>query len=556
MLLATIEYPLCAQDFTGFHGRVTDPSGAAAPAIIVKVTEETRGFVNTAKANEVGDYTLQGILPGSYTIEVEMPQFKKYRNMGVIVYARQSRRVDIKLDLGDVVQTVTVKEEGSRIETDTARIAYKAPLREISALNIPGSGIGFKSANPGSEAWSQTHGNHANNTNAEQDGITNDGYGLFRMPQESVREINFIALNAPAEFRTSTTIAVAGRTGSNDYHAEYFINWAHDRFNSLPAGAVVRPTVQRPSVFHEAIVSGPVVIPKVYNGKNRSFFYFMYQPLKSRSASNSLSYIAPTARMRNGDFSEWAAATNRNLIDPLTGQQFSGNVIPKDRFGPVWNRLLGIGDGVGGVPTPNRSDLFARNYENPEQLAQLTADIERQREPALPICVDHEGGRVQRFREGFTAIPPMRLLGKLWDRDRDAAKQAAASIGYIIAAELGAHGVDFSFAPVLDLDYGGSSVIGDRALHFDPTAVGALGACLVRGLAQGGVAAVAKHFPGHGYAEADSHVAVPRDERTFKEIARKDIAPYKQVIEAGLAAVMPAHVFVLRRRKSSGWESE
>jgi len=186
--------------------------------------------------------------------------------------------------------------------------------------------------------------------------------------------------------------------------------------------------------------------------------------------------------------------------------------------------------------------LFARNYENPEQLAALTADIERQREPALPVCVDHEGGRVQRFREGFTLIPPMRALGKQWDRDRDAAKEAATSIGYIIAAELGAHGVDFSFAPVLDLDYGGSSVIGDRALHFDPTAVGALGACLVRGLAQGGVAAVAKHFPGHGYAEADSHVAVPRDERSFKEIARKDIAPYKPVIEAGLAAVMPAHV--------------
>ena len=186
--------------------------------------------------------------------------------------------------------------------------------------------------------------------------------------------------------------------------------------------------------------------------------------------------------------------------------------------------------------------LFARNYENPEQLAALTADIERLREPALPVCVDHEGGRVQRFREGFTAIPPMRALGRLWDRDRDLAKEAASSIGYIIAAELGAHGVDFSFAPVLDLDYGGSSVIGDRALHFDPTAVGALGACLVRGLAQGGVGAVAKHFPGHGYAEADSHVAVPRDERPFKEIVKKDIAPYKPVIEAGLAAVMPAHV--------------
>jgi len=186
--------------------------------------------------------------------------------------------------------------------------------------------------------------------------------------------------------------------------------------------------------------------------------------------------------------------------------------------------------------------LFARNYENPEQLAALTADIERQREPALPVCVDHEGGRVQRFKEGFTAIPPMRTLGKQWDRDREKGRELATSIGYIIASELGAHGVDFSFAPVLDLDYGGSSVIGDRALHFDPTAVGALGACLVKGLANGGVAAVGKHFPGHGYAEADSHVAVPRDERSFKEIARKDIVPYKAVIEAGLAGVMPAHV--------------
>jgi len=186
--------------------------------------------------------------------------------------------------------------------------------------------------------------------------------------------------------------------------------------------------------------------------------------------------------------------------------------------------------------------LFARNFENCEQLLALTEDIKRQREPELPICVDHEGGRVQRFKDGFTRIPPMRTLGKLWDRDRQLGKDAATAIGYVIACELGAHNVDFSFAPVLDLDYGGSSVIGDRALHYDPTAVGALGACLVRGLGQGGVAAVAKHFPGHGYAEADSHVAAPRDERPFRDIAKKDIVPYKAVIEAGLAAVMPAHV--------------
>jgi beta-N-acetylhexosaminidase len=186
--------------------------------------------------------------------------------------------------------------------------------------------------------------------------------------------------------------------------------------------------------------------------------------------------------------------------------------------------------------------LFSRNYENSEQLSILTDEIRRLREPELPICVDHEGGRVQRFKEGFTPIPPMRHLGKLWDRDRGKGREAATAIGYIIAAELGAHGLDFSFTPVLDLDYGGSSVIGDRALHFDPAAVGALGASLVKGLAQGGVAAVAKHFPGHGYAEADSHVAAPRDERPFAQIQKKDLLPYKAVIEAGVAAVMPAHV--------------
>jgi beta-N-acetylhexosaminidase len=186
--------------------------------------------------------------------------------------------------------------------------------------------------------------------------------------------------------------------------------------------------------------------------------------------------------------------------------------------------------------------LFSRNFESPEQLRLLVEDIGRQREPALLVCVDHEGGRVQRFREGFTAIPAMRELGRLWDRDREAAKEVARGAAYIIGAELGAHGIDFSFAPVLDLDYGSSTVIGDRALHFDPIAVGALAAAIVRGFADAGMAAVGKHFPGHGFAQADSHVEVPRDERTLAEILKKDIAPYRVAIEAGLAAVMPAHV--------------
>jgi len=186
--------------------------------------------------------------------------------------------------------------------------------------------------------------------------------------------------------------------------------------------------------------------------------------------------------------------------------------------------------------------LFAHNYESPEQLLALTGEISRLREPELPICVDHEGGRVQRFTQGFTAIPPMRQIGVLWDRDREKAKRSARAVGTVIAAELGAYGVDFSFTPVLDLDYGSSAVIGHRAFHYDPAAVGALAAQLIEGLAGGGMAAVGKHFPGHGFVAVDSHHAVPRDERPLKDVLRKDVLPYQAAIKAGLAAVMPAHV--------------
>jgi len=186
--------------------------------------------------------------------------------------------------------------------------------------------------------------------------------------------------------------------------------------------------------------------------------------------------------------------------------------------------------------------LFARNFQDCGQLQALTEEIHALREPQLLVCVDHEGGRVQRFRDGFTPLPPMRALGKLWDRDREAALAAGHAVGYVIGAELAAHGLDFSFAPVLDLDYGASSVIGDRALHYDPLAAGALGAALIGGLAAAGMPAVGKHFPGHGYATADSHIAVPTDDRPLREILRKDLAPYIPAIKSGLAAVMPAHV--------------
>jgi beta-N-acetylhexosaminidase len=186
--------------------------------------------------------------------------------------------------------------------------------------------------------------------------------------------------------------------------------------------------------------------------------------------------------------------------------------------------------------------LFARNYESPAQLRELTASLRALRSPPLLIAVDHEGGRVQRFRDGFTAVAPMRRLGELWDVDIAAAAREATQTGWTIASELRAHGVDFSFAPVLDLDYGTSAVIGDRALHRNPNAVAHLGAALIEGLHVGGMPSVGKHFPGHGFVSADSHVEVPLDERSMDTIVADDLVPFAALAARGLDAIMPAHV--------------
>jgi len=185
--------------------------------------------------------------------------------------------------------------------------------------------------------------------------------------------------------------------------------------------------------------------------------------------------------------------------------------------------------------------LFARNYKDRAQLTALCAAIHAAR-PGVLIAVDHEGGRVQRFRtDGFTRLPAMRLLGQLWERDVLAACKAATALGYVLAAELRACGVDLSFTPVLDLDYGESGVIGDRAFHRDPRIVTMLAKSVNHGLALAGMANCGKHFPGHGFVKADSHIEIPVDERDPKEIVKEDAAPYGW-LGMSLAAVMPAHV--------------
>jgi beta-N-acetylhexosaminidase len=190
---------------------------------------------------------------------------------------------------------------------------------------------------------------------------------------------------------------------------------------------------------------------------------------------------------------------------------------------------------VGGVV------LFSRNYLNPAQLSQLVGAIHAERSPPLIVAVDQEGGRVQRFREGFSRLPPARRIGHQYDLDPRAGVALARAVGWLMAAELRAHGVDISFAPDVDLDLGVSEVIGDRAFHKSPEAVAQLSLGWMQGMRDAGMAATAKHFPGHGAVVADSHLSLPVDRRPLVDLTG-ELAPYRRLIANGLPAVMVAHV--------------
>lgn len=186
--------------------------------------------------------------------------------------------------------------------------------------------------------------------------------------------------------------------------------------------------------------------------------------------------------------------------------------------------------------------LFTRNFESVEQITALAEDIHNIRTPRLLIAVDHEGGRVQRFREGFSRIPAAAVYAKAAHNDLDRSRQLAEKAGWLMAVELRACGIDFSFAPVLDLAHGLSGVIGDRAFHSNPATVARLAYAFMHGMNKAGMKAVGKHFPGHGGVVEDSHIAMPVDHRELDELLNKDIIPFKYMIENRLAGIMPAHV--------------
>jgi len=186
--------------------------------------------------------------------------------------------------------------------------------------------------------------------------------------------------------------------------------------------------------------------------------------------------------------------------------------------------------------------LFSRNYDSIEQVSLLCDEIHRLRAAPLLIAVDHEGGRVQRFKEGFTRIPCMQTLGDVYADNKNNGLNYAQQVAWLMAMELRQVGVDFSFAPVLDLDYGCSDIIGDRAFSEDKQAVADIAEAFQQGLADAGMASIGKHFPGHGAVAPDSHVAIPIDERPLEEIIKSDVYPFRQLIQSGMKGIMPAHV--------------
>jgi beta-N-acetylhexosaminidase len=193
-------------------------------------------------------------------------------------------------------------------------------------------------------------------------------------------------------------------------------------------------------------------------------------------------------------------------------------------------------------PQAGGAVLFTRNFQSPEQLDSLVRELHGLRDPQLIVTVDHEGGRVQRFHEGFTRLPPAGVLGERYDRNPREGLALAEQSGWVMAAELRTLGVDLSFAPVLDLNRGISGVIGDRAYHRDPEVVSELARAVMRGMKSAGMSAVGKHFPGHGAVREDSHLTLPVDHRPLEDILAEDIVPFERMVYYGIAGMMPAHV--------------
>lgn len=341
LALSLSSSPLLAQEYSGVHGNVEDATGARVTQVEITATEESTGITRSTVSNEVGIYELRGLRPGSYTLTAELAGFKAYTNSNVITYAGRPRRVDIVLEVGDIQDTITVSEEGAVIETDKSSITYTLPYKEVEAFRIAASLIYTVGNNPGAENRSQVHGAFANNTTSLQDGVATNAYGTFRAPQELVQEINQVSLNAPAEYKTATTINGVGRGGTNQFHGEIWMQLDHPRLRALTAGQARHPAA-KPGLRWNYMASGPIYIPKVYDGRDRTFFHFYVQPNSSDQKAPIANYVYPSAAIRGGDLTEVVRQQlkGKPVVNPFTGEPFANNIIPGDMLSPVAQAAL------------------------------------------------------------------------------------------------------------------------------------------------------------------------------------------------------------------------
>ena len=347
LILSLSSLPLLAQmQFTGVRGNVEDETGARVTQVEITATEEGTGLNRTTISNELGIYELGGLPPGTYTISAELAGFKTYSNSGIIIFAGRPRRVDITLEVGDITDSITVEEMGAVIETDKSSVTYTTPIKEVEAFRMAASLIYTVGNNPGAENRSQVHGAFANNTSALQDGVATNAYGTFRAPQELVKELNQVSLNAPAEYKTATTINGVGRSGTNAFHAEIYYQVRHPRLRTLRAFEKRHPSSKPDSQWnYEA--SGPIHIPKVYDGRDKTFFHFFYQPRLQDQKAPQTDYVYPTAEIRGGDMNQIVQQQGVTLINPFTGAPFPNNIIPANMLSPVAQATFKY------VPLPN-----------------------------------------------------------------------------------------------------------------------------------------------------------------------------------------------------------
>ena len=375
---------LVAQEFAGFRGNVTDPSGNIIPGVEIRFTQEAEtqgsrtadesGFTRSTLTNDLGQYEARGLLPGKYTIRVEFPGFKTYINRGVITYARYVRRVNIQLELGDIAESITVEEAGAVIETDTSTTTYKIANKELYSTMNNGWIQYADSYVAGNESRRQSHGHQANNKAVQVDGFPVEF--MWRAGTEQYKEWNVVAVNAAAEYQHAFTVASTSPSGTNSFHSEAYVNVNHPRLSSLSPDAKIRPEGQRllkgaPRVDKSFVASGPFWIPKIYDGRNKSFFFFLHQPRTGVVRPYPITgRVYPHPAMRAGNLStvtnqvdvQSALCSEPGLCNPFTGEVFPGSVIPSEMISPIASRIL---SDTRLVPHPNvggPGNLFA-NFE-------------------------------------------------------------------------------------------------------------------------------------------------------------------------------------------------